>query len=936
MTSSTTYGFTAFTEADLLDAGAAGHGLSCGDIFTMPAAATICFEVADNDSFLSGDTKKNENANDKYGQTATITDAGTGVEIGNGGQIYAEKFWTLQGSDGKIYYLIEIEQEGGDAPGTGDDYFTFYGDVPSKEVALTVTSGGNVKGNWVDFKCLDAGVKLEPDADGSICIEAEHLELSGYRIEHQDAASGDELIKLSCNTGYAKLPSFNGESCVYDISITVIDENDGEGFLDVFVDGEFVGCFQLNQNNNGNGVHDVSFSTLTLSGVEIPEGAEITFKGRSDGYEFIRIDKIAFDKVEFRVCDDPDAVNLGFDGFMAGDILTDLEGLTISATGGSGDAMVFDSENPTGGDFDLETQVTMQGNILIVSEDGDSSDPDDAIDGAITIDFDNPAEVLDLKVIDTEEGGLITATLRNGDAVEIEIPQIANGGVAQVLIDLQDVVSLEIMITGSGGIDDLCYIPTGSLSGRYFFDANCDGLDNDGDAGGEGPGVEGILVELLDANGQPTGKSTMTEADGAYSFTGLAPGTYGVSFAAPPPKQEFTIANVGDNAFEDIDSDAIVTDAGTAVISAIVVRPDQNAPDNDVGVGPSNEAPEAEDVAAAVCADEAGHINLINAVTDPDGDTDVVSIISINDGDETAGVGESITLDSAGVVTLNADGTVSFDPNDAYDDLLIRESVLDQFQFTAADKKGATATATADIKICGALNTIETIAEGFVDTTGDPLQASYRVDVEFDFDFDVSPPVITIDFPVTVTASAPPDPRLEDILGPDGEATFDDAFAYCVDKNGLLEYGVDVPSNLHIIGGDAINTANSFIAAAVDQEQNLDIITWILNQDFQSLDAGTLDDGDLGTSGSTGETYDFFEVQEAIWFFTDGALVDPSTEPGANSQDIIDLAMVEGEGFVAGEGDIVAVLFDPIEEDRQTYMVGVEFETLKEDCDCVL
>lgn len=928
-----TYEFTAFTEADLLEAGAAGNGINCGDTFTIPTAATTCFEVTDNDRFLSGDNKRNENANDHSGQEATITDVETGEEIGNGGQIYAEKYWVLHGSDGKTYYLIEIEQENGNAPGTGDDYFTFYGDVPPEGTDLTIYTSYNVTSDWIDFKCLDAGVKFEPDPDGTICIEAEDLELSGYRVEHQDAASGDELIKLACNTGYAKLPSFEGESCVYDISITVIDENDGAGTLDVFVDGEFIGCFRLDANNNGNGVHDVSFTTLTLKGVEIPEGAEITFKGRGDAGEFIRIDKIAFDKVEFRVCDDPDAVNLGFDGFVAGDILTDLDGLTISATGGSGDAMVFDSQNPTGGDGDLETQVTMQGNILIVSEDGDSSDPDDAIGGAITIDFDNPAKVFAIKVIDTEEGGTVIVTIASGDTVEIEIPQIANGGVAQVLIDLEDVVSMNIMINGSGGIDDLCYIPTGSLSGRYFFDANCDGLDNDGDAGGEGPGLEGILVELLDANGQPTGRSTATEVDGSYSFTGLTPGTFAVSFAAPPPTQEFTTANVGDNAFDDIDSDAIVTDAGTAVITDIVVRPDQETPNNDVGMIPKNEAPEAEDVVAGVCADEAAHIDLLGAVTDPDGD--VVSITSISVGDQTAGVGESIALDSGGIVTLNADGTASFGPNGAYDDLLIRDSAMDQFQFTAADEKGTTATATADIKICGALNTIETIAESFVDANGALFQATYRVDVEFNVDFDVSPPTFRIDFPTTVTAEAPIDPRLEAILGSDGVEIFDDNFAYCVDKDGLLDYGVDVQSRLHIVGDDAMNASNSAIADAVGQEENLDIVTWILNQGFQDIDAGTLDDGDLGSPGTAGRNYTFSEVQESIWFLTDGEAVDPLTEAGSNSQEIIDLAIAAGEGFIAGEGDKVAVLFDPVEEDRQTYMVGVDFETLKEDCDCV-
>ena len=465
----TTYEFTAFTEADLLGAGAEGNSVSCGDTFTMPAGATTCFEVKDNDRYLSGDNKRNENANDKKGQTAEITGE-DGEALGNGGQIYAEKYFWVCDDAGNWYVMINIEQEG-----SSEDYFTFYTGhgytVPEEGVELTVYSSCNVKGSWLDFKCLDAGVKFEPDPDGTICIEAEDLELCGYQVEHQGAAAGDELIKLACNTGYAKLPEFQGESCVYDISITVIDENDGQGSLDIFVDGEFVGSFKLDGDDNGNGVHNVSFTTLTLKGVEIPEGAEITFKGRGDHGEFIRIDKIAFDKVEFRECDDPDAVNIGFGEFAAGAVLTDqIEGLTISATGGSGEAMVFDSQNPTGGDGDLETQVAQLGNVLIVSEDGDSNDPDDVVGGSITIDFDNPATVYDLKVIDTEEGGTITVTLANGDTVEIDIPEIANGGVGQVLIDLEDVVSMTIALDGSGAIDDLCYVPgepqVGSLSGR--------------------------------------------------------------------------------------------------------------------------------------------------------------------------------------------------------------------------------------------------------------------------------------------------------------------------------------------------------------------------------------------------------------------------------------------------------------------------------------
>ena len=76
-----TYEFTAFAESDF------GVGnVGCGDTFTMPGDATVCFSVTDNDSTLSGDSCYNENSNDGSYQTASIIDAATGQELGNGGQ----------------------------------------------------------------------------------------------------------------------------------------------------------------------------------------------------------------------------------------------------------------------------------------------------------------------------------------------------------------------------------------------------------------------------------------------------------------------------------------------------------------------------------------------------------------------------------------------------------------------------------------------------------------------------------------------------------------------------------------------------------------------------------------------------------------------------------------------------------------------------------
>ena len=67
----------------------------------------------------------------------------------------------------------------------------------------------------------------------------------------------------------------------------------------------------------------------------------------------------------------------------------------------------------------------------------------------------------------------------------------------------------------------------GSLSGSVFVDNNADGTLNGADAG-----VANQPVQLTgtDLNGAAVSRSTTTAADGSYSFAGLAPGTYAVSY----------------------------------------------------------------------------------------------------------------------------------------------------------------------------------------------------------------------------------------------------------------------------------------------------------------------------------------------------------------------------------------------------------------------
>jgi len=118
----------------------------------------------------------------------------------------------------------------------------------------------------------------------------------------------------------------------------------------------------------------------------------------------------------------------------------------------------------------------------------------------------------------------------------------------------------------------------GSLSGTYFCDENRDGLNNDAAP------VEGVLVELLDAAGNPTGATATTDAQGNYSFGDLAPGSYGVKFTDAVTGKTLVTADANGNANDNIDSDAADLGNGMSQITGITVVAGQDTPNNDAGV----------------------------------------------------------------------------------------------------------------------------------------------------------------------------------------------------------------------------------------------------------------------------------------------------------------------------------------------------------------
>lgn len=83
---------------------------------------------------------------------------------------------------------------------------------------------------------------------------------------------------------------------------------------------------------------------------------------------------------------------------------------------------------------------------------------------------------------------------------------------------------------------------------------------------------------------------------------------------------------------------------------------------------------------------------------DPDGDDIGVTEVNGNAGD----LGTQITLGSGALLTLNADGTFSYDPNGQFEALNAGESDTDSFTYTIGDGNGGTDTATVTVTIDGA------------------------------------------------------------------------------------------------------------------------------------------------------------------------------------------------------------------------------------------
>ena len=134
------------------------------------------------------------------------------------------------------------------------------------------------------------------------------------------------------------------------------------------------------------------------------------------------------------------------------------------------------------------------------------------------------------------------------------------------------------------------------------------------------------------------------------------------------------------------------------------------------------------------------------------------------------------------------------------------------------------------------------------------------------------------------------------------------------------------------------------VAPTVDANK-FDSVNWLLNNDFTQVDNG---DG-------AGDTYSDLEVQEAIWLllngdtffinnpgFTNPEFMDDNNgvrdgvelATQQNAEEIAMAAMAQGDGFIAGDGDVIGLILDPTDPSTQDqpFVIGVRFDDI--DCIC--
>lgn len=358
------------------------------------------------------------------------------------------------------------------------------------------------------------------------------------------------------------------------------------------------------------------------------------------------------------------------------------------------------------------------GNVLV--DNGSGADSDVELD---------PLEVLEVNGAAADVGnqialasGALLTLNTNGTFSYDTNGQFEDLGVGQSTIDSftytvtdsaggTDTASVSVTIEGQNDApiardDDVSTDEDTLLSGDLFAD-NGNGADTDID------GDPFEISALVTPSTLPATPATL--ASGAM-VTLNANGTFEYD-----PNGQFESLGTGDSTTDSfqyyIDDGNLGTDIATVTVTISGV----------------NDAPVAQDDAFATDEDTAlsGNVFLDNGSgADLDVESDPLAVLEINGA--SADVGTQITLASGALLTMNANGDFSYDPNGAFDGLAAAASDVDSFTYTVSDGNGLTDTATVTLTITGENDAPTVSAPAAVTATEDTTATLDLSGLDFD------------------------------------------------------------------------------------------------------------------------------------------------------------------------------------------------------------
>ncbi|WP_133126611.1 Ig-like domain-containing protein, partial [Shewanella sp. 10N.286.52.B9] len=423
----------------------------------------------------------------------------------------------------------------------------------------------------------------------------------------------------------------------------------------------------------------------------------------------------------------------------------------------------------------INSEQSSQFNLTVKTSDGSLSDTAivtidlntvDAVDDAVGTTFSTTADSANgwVSPVSSDGEADFVISARNADGSTGTLTY--NDGTNQLGVDgsprSTDQITSQIEYDSASGTSEAIVIDFNGLVNEATFSVSRMFADeNSGEQGTWYAYYNGQLVatETFSTTSGTTG--TFTINTGNLVFDQL------VFEAAPTISEVNGGPDLTDSSDYYLDS---VTVTGPALVDAYVVQEDQILTISDITEG------------------------LFANDTDAQGHS--FSISHVNGSSYT--YGQAITLTSGAIVTINADGTYSYDVNGAFDSLTAGELDTDTFTYTITDQYGAVDTATVTINIVGINNNPVSGSDSFSTSESELLTFTTNDLVNNDTDAENET--------LTISGFAPDASDTSKIDATEAGASFTTTLGGTITINADGTYSYQAPSLVHNSGDVIVDT----------------------------------------------------------------------------------------------------------------------------------